>query len=239
MPPPNAPDAPHEYGLRVLVVDDEKNVRLTIAQALEDAGYAVEAVTSAEEARGVLEAAVAERRPFAVVALDLRLPRVSGLDALPDVLALQPPPRVVMMTAHGDAASAVQALKLGAADFLEKPFPAEALLSAVWRALVAPGHGADEAADYGVHLARAREALEWDYADAADAHARCALLLDPERPEAHNVLGVALLQRGRTAEARQHFRAALAVAPGYEPAARNLALAGRPPDPGSSVAYAF
>jgi DNA-binding response OmpR family regulator len=228
-----------EDALRVLVVDDEKNLRLTVTHALRDAGFAVEAAATAAEAREALGAAVAARRPFAAVALDLRLPDGSGLDVLADALGLHPETRVVMMTAHGDAHTAVQALKGGAADFLEKPFTLDALRAAVWRALVPPGPGAEEAADYDGHVARAVEALGADRAEAADTHARCALALDPARPEAHNALGVALLQQGRAAEARQHFRAALAVAPGYAPAARNLAAADRPPDPATSVAYAF
>ena len=103
--------------LAVLVVDDEKNIRTTLATCLEAAGCRAVAVGSVDRA---LEAV--EREPFDVAFVDLRLGAEPGMELIPRLLAARPGISIVVITAYSTVESAVQAIKLGAADYLPKPF---------------------------------------------------------------------------------------------------------------------
>ncbi len=103
--------------MRVLIVDDEPNIRRTLRVALEAMGHAV------EEAPGSREALAAARgRPFDVALVDLRLGGDSGLDLLEPLLAESPRLAVVLITAHASIDSALEAIRRGAFDYLPKPF---------------------------------------------------------------------------------------------------------------------
>jgi two-component system, NtrC family, response regulator AlgB len=114
---PETETAERRDGLDVLVIDDEKNIRATIAVCLEGMGCRVTGVANAEAAR----AALADRA-FDMAFLDLRLNDVSGLDLLPDLLARRPSLAVVIITAYATIETAVAAIRRGAADYLPKPF---------------------------------------------------------------------------------------------------------------------
>ncbi len=119
--------------VRLLIVDDEPTIRRVLTSLLEDAGYQVLAVGSGEEAR---ERAV-EFAPD-VALLDLRLQGMDGvatMDALRQTL--DPSPPVIIMTAHGTIASAVDAMKRGAFDYITKPFDNDELQLVIDRALEA------------------------------------------------------------------------------------------------------
>jgi len=110
--------------LNILVVDDEINIRKTLAMSLESDGHSVIAVSNARDALDE-----ATRRPFDLAFVDLRLGRELGLDLVPDLLAQSPWMRIVIITAHGTIDSAVETMKRGAADYLTKPFtPAQVRL---------------------------------------------------------------------------------------------------------------
>jgi two-component system response regulator AtoC len=103
---------------RVLIIDDEKNLRDSIAGYLVLDGFLCSAAASGEEALALLESEV-----FDAAILDLRLPGIDGLGVL---RRIGPGLPVIMISAHGDIADAVKAMKLGAVDYLVKPFdPAE------------------------------------------------------------------------------------------------------------------
>ncbi|HEV3028148.1 MAG TPA: sigma-54 dependent transcriptional regulator, partial [Planctomycetota bacterium] len=104
-------------GLRALVVDDERNIRTTLAVCLESLGCAV----SSAESTGAAEAAMG-RGCFDVVFVDLQLGRENGLDLLPKLLALNPSVQAVVITAFATIDTAVEAIRRGAADYLPKPF---------------------------------------------------------------------------------------------------------------------
>jgi two-component system, NtrC family, response regulator AlgB len=103
--------------IRVLVIDDEKNIRTTLALCLEQFGCAVTGVGSAESALYALS-----QQPYDLAFLDLRLGATSGLDLMPKCLAESPNLMIVVMTAYATIDSAVEAIKRGAIDYLPKPF---------------------------------------------------------------------------------------------------------------------
>jgi two-component system nitrogen regulation response regulator NtrX len=114
----------------VLIVDDEKNILLSLSQALQLAGYRTELAQT-----GQLALEVAAARPVEAVLLDVRLPDLDGLLVLEKLLALRPALPTIMMSGHATIDTAVKATQLGARDFLEKPIGRERLLLALRNAL--------------------------------------------------------------------------------------------------------
>ncbi|HTO98076.1 MAG TPA: response regulator, partial [Myxococcales bacterium] len=103
--------------LRVLVVDDERNIRKTLAVCLEGLGCAVTECGSAAAAVDSLA-----RLPHDLAFVDLRLGKESGLDLLASLLAERPALEVVIITAYATIDTAVEAIRRGARDYLPKPF---------------------------------------------------------------------------------------------------------------------
>ena len=101
----------------VLVIDDEKNIRATLTVCLESIGCTVTAAST-----GAAALAAVERKAFDLAFLDLRLGSEDGLALLPALLAARPGLSVVVITAYATIDTAVQAIKLGAVDYLPKPF---------------------------------------------------------------------------------------------------------------------
>jgi DNA-binding NtrC family response regulator len=114
----------------ILVVEDDAAMRDLLTDELADAGFDVRAAPGA--AAG-LDVARAER--FDVVVTDLRMPEMDGFDLIRGVMTLPDPPHVVMITAFGSIETAIRAVKLGAYDYITKPFEIEELLLVADKAL--------------------------------------------------------------------------------------------------------
>jgi two-component system response regulator AtoC len=108
--------------VRILVVDDERLIRLTLEQGLANRGYAVLTADRAEDALRIVR-----ESPPDLVLLDIKLPDRDGSEILPEIRRLAPQTQVVMLTACESAEMAIQAFKDGAADFVTKPFDLENL----------------------------------------------------------------------------------------------------------------
>jgi DNA-binding NtrC family response regulator len=120
-------------GQHILVVDDEPDIRLLLQEILEDEGYAVSVAQNAEEARASRRA----RRPDLVL-LDIWMPDEDGISLLKDWTETGGLPcPVIMMSGHGTVETAVEATRLGAYDFIEKPLSLAKLLLTLGRALEA------------------------------------------------------------------------------------------------------
>jgi two-component system nitrogen regulation response regulator NtrX len=102
---------------RILVIDDEAGIRDSLRMTLEYEGYEFAGAATGQEGL-----ALVEREPFDLVLLDLKMPGMDGLDVLGRLHAMNEALPVVMISAHGTASTAVEALRRGALDFLEKPF---------------------------------------------------------------------------------------------------------------------
>jgi DNA-binding NtrC family response regulator len=117
----------------VLLVDDEEKILKTLGRALREDGHEVVTTASALEAQRLLAA-----RSFDLLVIDFLMPERTGLDVIRDLVASTPEgdrPALVMMTAHGSVESAVEAMKLGARDYLQKPFEVDELLVITRRAI--------------------------------------------------------------------------------------------------------
>jgi two-component system NtrC family response regulator len=117
----------------ILLADDEEKILKALARALREEGHEVTTTTSAAEAQRLLAA-----RTFDLFVVDHRMPGRTGLELIRELAATTPEaerPQVVMMTAHATVEDAIEAMKLGAFDYLQKPFEVEELLVAARRAL--------------------------------------------------------------------------------------------------------
>ncbi|MBI4545368.1 MAG: sigma-54-dependent Fis family transcriptional regulator [Gemmatimonadetes bacterium] len=115
---------------RVLVVEDEEIVGDLLVKVLGEEGYAVESVASGEDALKALD-----RELYDLVLLDLNLPGMYGMNVLSAAPALQTDAQFIVMTAFGSVDTAVEAMRLGAFDYINKPFRSEELLLTLERAL--------------------------------------------------------------------------------------------------------
>ncbi len=113
----------------VIFIDDDDEVRRANAQSLELAGLEVQAFASAEDA----QLAFSSQFP-GVVVTDVRLPGIDGLRLLRQIMELDPDLPVILITGHGDIPMAVEAMREGAYDFFEKPYPPDRLIDSVRRA---------------------------------------------------------------------------------------------------------
>ena len=143
----------------VFVVDDDDAMRDSLDFLLSSAGCAVRTFESAER---LLEALTDSN--CGCVVSDVRMPGIDGLELLRRIKAARPSLPVVIITGHGDVPLAVEAMKLGAADFVEKPFDDERLIGVVQAALAGAPREVDPANEIGVRVAslspRERQVLE-------------------------------------------------------------------------------
>jgi len=110
----------------VLVVDDEQSLTDLLSIALEDEGYSCITAATGEDALKKLPMGNVD-----VVLLDLRLPGISGMDVLRAIKSTYPGTAVIVVTASGDAQTAVEAMKIGAVDYITKPFELERVNSSI------------------------------------------------------------------------------------------------------------
>jgi DNA-binding response OmpR family regulator len=204
----------------ILIVDDEKNIRLALSMSLETLNIPLETAATGEEALEKLA-----QGGYGLMLLDLRLPGLDGMEVLRQVSQQRPEIKVIIITAYGSIDLAVEAMKLGAVDFLQKPFDAGQVREVVRRILdkIGGSHG------YGDYLAMAKQRIIEGHFEVAGVYAQKAVFLNPDRPEALNLLGGIAEVKGNPLEADQYYRAATTRDPSYGPAKLNLErLAGSP-----------
>jgi two-component system nitrogen regulation response regulator NtrX len=114
----------------ILIIDDEASICSSLKGILEDEGFLVKTADSGEEGLELLK-----RQNVDLVLLDIWLPKMSGIDVLKKIKAMEESPPVVMISGHGTIETAVTATKLGAHDFLEKPLSLEKVILTVRNAL--------------------------------------------------------------------------------------------------------
>jgi DNA-binding NtrC family response regulator len=111
---------------RVLLVDDEKDFLEMLSERLETRGLKVNTVTSGEEAVEKVE-----DKTFDAIILDLSMPGIGGLETLKRIKKKKPEAEIIILTGHGSIKTGIEAMKLGAEDFLEKPVDITDLLKKI------------------------------------------------------------------------------------------------------------
>jgi len=115
---------------RILIVDDEKNIRNILTKLLRDEQYTVQAAASAEQAMGLLDSFEPD-----LILMDQKMPGMNGIEATSLIKEKRPEMTVIILTAHASIELAVEAIKKGAYDYLSKPFDNDELLIIIRRAL--------------------------------------------------------------------------------------------------------
>ncbi len=203
--------------LKILVVDDEPNLRKSLAQSLASLGHPVESALNGEEALTRLG-----DQAIGLMILDLKLPGMDGIEVLKKASEARPDLRVIMVTAFGTVERAVEAMRLGAVDFLQKPFSPEQIRELVQAVLDRDRLKESEAADYRGRLELAKRSMRQRAFTPALEHVKKAVALDPYRPEAYNLAGAhqQILPPGEVAI--RNTRRAVEVDPTFAPARQNL-----------------
>jgi DNA-binding response OmpR family regulator len=201
----------------ILIVDDEKNIRLTMYHSLEPLGIPVETALNGEEALKILE-----QDRFGIVFLDLKMPGIDGMEVLRWIKDNRPKTRVIIITAHGTINTAVEAMKLGAVDFIQKPFTPNEIREIV--TLVQKRENIEDDTAHGyltlIELTK-RYITDRDF-ETARAVAAKTIAAGPGKPDAYNLLGGLFEIAGDWLEAQKFYRAALAMDATYKPAQANL-----------------
>jgi len=201
----------------VLIVDDEIYIRMTLSFALEKLNFSVYTAASGTEALKKLA-----ERSYAVMLLDLRIPGMDGMEVLKRVPEIRPEVKVVIITAYGSVEAAVEAMKLGAVDFLQKPFDPEEVRKLVSSLLDQSSQETSRDREYEGYLELASKRIGKGEFDAARVYAHKAISINSNRPEAYNLLGGLYEARSNRLEAEKNYRVALALTPSYQPAQKNL-----------------
>jgi DNA-binding response OmpR family regulator len=201
----------------VLIVDDEKNILLTLSLALESLPVSVD---TADTGAGALDKLA--RRSYDLLLLDLRLPDLDGMEILRRISQMRPEIKVIIITAYGSIDLAVEAMKLGAVDFLQKPFDTAEVRDMVRRVLDRETQEKQRGRDYEHYLDLAAHCIREGQFDRARVYAEKAVFLNSQRPEAFNILGGLHETRLNRQEAHKYYRIALELDPTFEPASRNL-----------------
>lgn len=111
---------------RVLIVDDEERFRITLKKLLTANGLETDAVGSGMEAIEELQ-----QRPYDVILLDVKMPGMSGIEALAELKKINPEVEVIILTGHASVDVAVEIMKLGGYEYLLKPCPMDELLAKI------------------------------------------------------------------------------------------------------------
>ena len=127
-----------ENAKSILIIDDETNIRKYLGASLADDGFEVHTAKYGKEGLNILV-----KRHIDVVLLDLNLPDINGLDILKEIKRIDIQSNVIIITAYGDINSAVEAIKLGAYDYMTKPFDAEDVKIVLNKAFKVIGQRAD------------------------------------------------------------------------------------------------
>lgn len=211
---------------QLLIVDDERNVRMVYRAALETEGFEV---TEAECGAMALEKFAKTR--FDVAVLDLRMPEMDGLELLEVMREKNIKTPTVIITAYGDVPNAVKAMKLGAIDFLAKPVTPKQLRvllnEVIERHTVPLAHdrkpGAPRyKAEPSLHLLAAKRAINNREFDEARSHLAEVIRQNDRMVEAHNLLGVLFEMKNEYSIAKRCYGRAIAIDSKYEPAQQNM-----------------
>jgi DNA-binding response OmpR family regulator len=206
----------------VLIVDDEKNIRLTLSQSLDSLGLETDTAMDGEEALAKVKAG-----DYSLILLDLKMPGMDGMQVLRGLREIRPDVRVIVITAYGTVESAVEAMKLGTVDFIQKPFASEEIRGVVSQVLQRDQLDEQKAVDYSSCLELAKRSVaDRKFAVAID-HVRRAIALEPGRPEAFNLLGTLLEIDRNVPAAEECYREALKLDPSHRPAKENLERSAR------------
>ncbi len=203
---------------RILIVDDETNVRLNFRMTLETEGYEIFDASSGEAAVQLLA-----KHTFSLAILDIRMPGMDGLELLAKMREYEIKVPAMIVTAYSDVPNAVKAMKLGAIDFLQKPLRPEDLRRIVTEILTRHAGQDDTPAEtFSAHIVAAKRSLNLRAFAKARLHLVKALELNAKSAEAFNLAGVLAEVLEDYDKAKKYYGQAIKLSKNYEPAQQNM-----------------
>lgn len=202
---------------KILIIDDEKNIRFTLEQCLRENDVVIALAEDGEAGFKMLK-----EEPFDLVLLDIRMPGMSGMQTLEAIRRGGMECDVIIMTAYGTVENAVEAMKLGALDFISKPFSPEDIRELVSQVKVRKELTEHTLRTYKDFVEFAKKCIIEKAFDKAELYLKKAVSENVNAAEPHNLFGVIAEYRGDYGSAGKHYRAACALDPTYKPADRNL-----------------
>ena len=197
----------------ILVVNDDRNIRKNLTTALEAVGYTVDATSDGEEAL-----AKCSQGAYDIAFVDIQTPKIGGHELIRYIRDLSKAATVVMLSQYGTMAMVVEAMRLGAVDFIEKPFDSKKIHLLCEEILQRQQFTANQSVNELLRLAEL--ALERNAYTEARMYLKMAILRDGKRPEAYYWLSELCENRGNVREALHYYFRALDVGPTYQPRAR-------------------
>jgi DNA-binding response OmpR family regulator len=202
----------------VLVVDDDDHLRSALTGVLTDMNLTVD---SSPDGRAAIRRL--QERSFDLMLLDLRLPEVDGMDVLRWAREHRPAVEIIIISAYGTAADAIEAMEMGAQDFLRKPCTTEEIRRRVTRVLKKIAHDGAAWRDRGAHVPPGSTArIDERQFDAAAGFVYEALRYAGDSPAAYRYLGMLYELLGDDDEAVRCFERALSLDFSFAPAMRDL-----------------
>ena len=203
---------------KILIVDDEKNVRLNYRMTLETEGY-----TIFEAASGAVALEELVGGSFDLAILDMRMPGMDGLELLAKMREFGIGVPAMIVTAYSDVPHAVKAMKLGAIDFLQKPLQPEELRRIVTEILKRHAPQKEQVAEnFNSHIVAAKRCLNLRSFAMARIHLAKALELNNKSVEAFNLAGVLAELLEDVDKAKRYYGQAIKLNKNYEPAQQNM-----------------
>lgn len=203
---------------KILIIDDEKNIRFTLKKSLEDA-YEVLTAVNGEDGIDKFR-----KEELDLVLLDMKLPGMDGIETLKQIKSEDKTANIIIITGFGSVESAVETMKLGAIDYLNKPFTPEEIKDIVKEVISREEMEMKEEdlQNYEEYLKYAKKCINNQELDQGYEYLQKAISMDTSKPEAFNLIGVILEYKNDVLEAQKKYRAALALDPSYKPAQDNL-----------------
>jgi DNA-binding NtrC family response regulator len=201
---------------KILIIDDERNIRMTLTYCLEAEGYTIDTAINGEEGLDIL---LNQKKKYDLILLDIKM---SGMEVLKELRENENNSNVIMMTAYGTIKEAVTAIKLNAIDFISKPFTPDQIKTLVAKVFSRENLEEDKLNTFEEYIEFAKLNIIAKKFDKAIEALRTAISKEPGLPDSHNLLGVIEEYKGNVEEAQKYYRAALALDPSYEPANSNL-----------------
>ncbi|MEG0296691.1 MAG: response regulator [Clostridium sp.] len=203
--------------MRILIVDDEKNIRISIERCLKSEGYDLEVACNGEEAVNFIR-----QNKYDLILLDIQMPKKSGIEVLKEIRKQGIITKVIMMTAFGTVDIAVDIMKLGAVDFICKPFTVRQIKGIVKDTLNKEINILRIDKDIEEYIDEAKLAIKDRMFDRARILLKESLVIDTSNPAIQNLLGVVEEKCNHTQLAQKYYRAALSLDATYKPADNNL-----------------
>lgn len=202
---------------KILIIDDTKNIKMLVGKALASEGYEVDTAESGQEGVELFR-----NQNYNLVLLDIRMPVMSGTEVLKVIREIDETVPVVIITAFPTVKNAVDCIKLGAVDYLRKPFTAEKIKQVVKQLLERKEITFQNTNNYESCIEYAKKCINERKFDEGMEYLKKAIALNIDNAEPFVILGEVSELKGDLASARKYNSIALQLESGNETAIENL-----------------